>query len=1131
MTHAQFIAADPAHSVWLAAHAGTGKTKVLVDRVLRLLIAGEEPSAILCLTYTNAAAQEMQLRLRSVLSRWVMQDADDLLVTLRELLGRDADAAEEALARNLLCGLMDDAYGVQMQTIHGFCQSLLARFPVEADVSSHFTLMDERTAQEALQEARMRLYQQAATQPRSALSAALRSMAAQMSDQRFADVMEAVVRHHTRFAPWFADDDGLVHYRQALAEGLGITQADITAEQAIATLLPLHADMERELRDAIALLSAGGKTMVGLAGILLQWLESARDEAAFNDYCKGFITEKGDARKARSFYTEAFAKSHPHYAELLDFEQTRVMHAQQLLLSLRLFDFNQQLAVIIEQLLVLYSDMKTAQGMIDYDDVIRYAYRLLQKPDMGGWVMEKLDQRIQHIMLDEAQDTSPLQWRLLQMLLEELFRTDVYYERARTLFVVGDRKQSIYRFQGADPAGFDANRVRYQQQMEADAQALVLPVLDQSFRSVEAVLRVVDATFAEDAVRKGVSVVPFGHAVHRAGQGGRVELWPLIVTTKAAIPAPWDVGKPLYNPQDGENTLAENLSQQIAKWLSQGRELCSQGRAVEAGDIMVLVRRRSALVRLLASKLKQLGVAVAGSDRIKLGAHIAVKDILAIADFCLLPADDLTLATVLKTPWFAWDEEALFALAYGRGESSCWERLHAQPEYAVTLAQLAQIREAGLRMAPHEWLVLLLDQLQGRRLCKARLGNEVDELFDELLNQALVFEANHVPSLQAFVHWLRVGDEDIKRDMPHSLNAVRIMTVHGAKGLQAPIVILPDTTGFPPKQDIFWWQAAGEREVGYAVPTGMMVPAQIAQLKSEQAEQVLQEYRRQLYVAMTRAEDELYVCGTINKEEPADGSWYDLVRGGLASLPQCERVEDADGVTMRLVCEQTVPPKAGRYYLPSLSGVTVPNWVLSAPAVEPRAPVLLRPSDMLAGADDAVTYESGDGAEIARLRGVLIHQLLQWAPSAGANLRYEMLQQMAAHFAPPAARLPLEAIVEESWRILQDASLAHCFDAHGMSEISVCGSLFGRPVSGQIDRLIVRDGAVIIVDYKTDRLVPESALVAPEKYIRQLAIYRALLQSVYPQQRVSCALLWTANGCWMPVADEQLDRVLLALQA
>lgn len=1109
MTAAQKIASDPAHSVWLAAHAGTGKTKVLVDRVLRLLLAGVAPSSILCLTYTHAAAQEMQVRLRRELARCAMMDDITLQRELQALLQRPPLMEETALAQTLLCRLIDATDGVVVQTIHGFCQSLLARFPLEAGVAPHFALLDDRSSRELLHEAQLAMYRDAAEDP--LLHQALHAVATQIGDDSFAKLMKAVVLHQGRFAGWFSQPEGLEAYQAALAAALAVELPDAPAPS------------EEWMRETVAVLSRGNDTMQKLAVKILRWVESDQSVADFEAYATGFLTDKLERRTERSFYTSVTRKSSSDLARMLDAEQERVYRLRHALLNQQLLEFNQQLAQIAHAVLAAYSRLKAAQGMIDYDDVIRYAHVLLRGEQMGAWVMEKLDHRIQHVLLDEAQDTSPLQWEILRLLIEELFQRDTYQADMRTLFVVGDRKQSIYRFQGAQPDAFEANREQYRGRLLADGQAFETPVLDASFRSVAAVLDVVDAVFSDDTVRNGVSDMPVSHQAFRSGQAGQVELWPLLVATPSPVLPPWEVDAPQYEPDDGSSLLAEHVSQTIAQWLKEGRELASKGRAVRAGDIMVLVRRRGALVRLLASKLKRLGVPVAGADRIRLGAHIVVKDIVALAEFCLLPHDDLTLACVLKTPWFGWSEDALFALAYGRGEQSLWQSLQADSQWMPACSLLADIRDASQCLSPHDWLVMLIDTLEGRKHCKRRFGDEVEELLDELLNQALLFEEMHAPNLQGFVHWLKAGDDDIKREMQQGKDAVRIMTVHGAKGLQAPVVILPDTASLPPNNEVLWWDESGEMPLAFAKPSGMKDTQKLAELKADEAAMMQQEYRRLLYVAMTRAEDELYVCGAAKKDEAREGCWYELVQRGMESMPALEHLDNG---VRRVRCAQTAPLKEAEI-LPALHAVTaLPAWAGFGAPAEPDSPALLRPSDVLE--QEKREAPVGAGAAIAKARGTLTHQLLQWVP-ADVKVSREQLMRMAIHFMPPSPALPLGEVVDEVYRITQSAELMGYLGADGRAEVSLCGELGGRPVSGQIDRLVVRSDEVVIIDFKTNRTVPVAAQEAPAYYVRQLAIYRALLAPLYPERKMRCILLWTADASLMELTAAQLDSALLAL--
>lgn len=1112
MTDAQFKASDPACSVWLSAHAGTGKTKVLVDRVLRFLLQGAPPSSIICITYTKAAAMEMQLRIRKKLTEWVSADEKKLQKSLHSLLGRDALDQECTMARTLLCRLMDDCDGVRVQTIHSFCQSILASFPVEAGVTPHFQLMDERTSQELFQEARQRFLGDVATEGHdSQLMQALADVAAGVSDMGLQDIMKALAGQHRRIAELMRGASALIRLNTRLYHYWGMPYRT-SAEDILHPQGGLYqAECKEQLLATVALLLAEkSKTVKALGQAIVSWFDSDGSPTAFGAYTKSFLKADGDKKTPRAFYTETFAKAHPQQAAWLDEEQERVYQLRERLEGARVARFSEAVLSIAEGVLSLFQALKREAGWLDYDDLIAHTLDLFRQDGMAAWVMVRMDQQFKHILIDEAQDTSPQQWLLTQYLIRELYDASVM-ESPRTLFVVGDEKQSIYSFQGADPRGFELWQRYYEAHFDQQGLPFEHLSLDMSFRSSQAVLEVVDACFPSSR-----------HDVWRQGQAGQVELWPLVEKQKVETPVSWEVEEPLYFQESPVQRLCDNVATSIAGWLRDGRQLASQGRAVEAGDIMILLQKRKPLAKRLAAALMRAGIPVAGADRLKLNDHLAIQDVMALANWSLHPDDDLALACVLKGPWIGYSEDQLFELSYNRGEALLWQRL-AESD-AVSFDRLNEIRYQARSLSPHDWLFYLLEKLNGRIECKRRFGDEVDELFDELLNQSLVFESGHTPHLQSFVHWLHASDTEIKRELEQASGAVRIMTVHGAKGLQAPIVILPDTTRTPDApRGVLWWDDMPDGEsICFAQPVGSQ-SHKIRGIKDALKARDKEEYLRLLYVAMTRAEDELYVCGWEPSKASKQRSWYDVISGGLSTLESKQELEDG---RIRLAYEQTAAVDVRKCEEKKRADVPPPIW-LSQSARKESAPRILSPSLSYAGEEEH--YGDGDGSELAIARGNLIHGLLQWLPKPEASFEKSVLFDMAHALAVSVEGLNIEVVVEEVWRIRQDRRFDTIFSKTSMAEVSLVGYVRGvggesLPVSGQIDRLLIEDGVLHVVDFKSNRVVPQTPEDVPTAYIHQLWMYRALLAASYPDYSIKTSLLWTASPEWMVIPQELLDR-------
>lgn len=879
----QFISADPSLSVWLCASAGTGKTKVLVDRVLRMLLRGDPPSSILCLTYTKAAAMEMQIRIQKVLAQWNRCNDDALQQSLAVLLGTPPSLEETVRARTLLATLLDSVEGVKIQTIHAFCQSLLSRFPQEAGLVAAPEVMDERTRMELINEAHRRLLVAASgTSSDKALTHAVHHLASRMADVTVQKLLEEMARQHLLLR---ALTDGAFDESALLPmmyDGLGVTQSD-TPHSIIQAFQQSTVPLEHDVRATIAALGSGGKTVESLAKTLSDWLESSGDEAAFKALSKAFLTAEGEPKTVRAICTETFAKNNPAHADTLQRFQQSIYQAHDQCAALDVARFTQSVLRVASSVLEFYRDLKSARGLHDYDDLIADTLKLLSTSGMCEWVMAKLGYSIRHILVDEAQDTSPQQWQLVRLLTQELMVPDALPDGQRTLFVVGDPKQSIFKFQGADPYAFSAMQHYFSAWFERSNQRFETLSLEQSFRSSKAVLALVDAVCAVPHVADAIGQERVVHEVYRSDCEGHVCLWPVIQVQKPELLKPWEVNEPNYQPFDANEALAKQIADTVADWLHNGRMLTSQQRTISADDIMILLRTRAPLASKINRHLLLRGVAVAGADRIALTEHLAVQDILAIAQWCLLPDDDLILATVLKGPWCEWNEDALFALAYNRGDASLWQRLGASDDafHQETCIRLTRFYEQSRTLKPYEWIHFLLTNEGGLTALLSHFGAEAQDICEELLEQALLFESQHTPVLQLFVAWMRTQSFNTKRELVEGSGGVRVMTIHAAKGLEAPIVIVPIINRGASSADALLLDWHKDHTVCYVVPPAADVPLKIEALKANQAHLRDQEEYRLLYVALTRARDELHIAGALSREGWNKNSWYPLLESVL----------------------------------------------------------------------------------------------------------------------------------------------------------------------------------------------------------------------------------------------------------
>ncbi len=1134
----QRLAADPAASVWVSASAGSGKTKVLTDRVLSLLLEGTPAERILCLTFTKAAAAEMAIRVGKQLSGWATAPDAKLRDDLGQLLGHRPEAADLVLARRLFARVLDVPGGLKIKTIHGFCQSILGRFPVEAGLAPHFEVIDERSAAELSEAARDTVLTRA-TEDRE-LGEALRAVTGHVDEPRFGELMANLAAGRHRLGRFIASQDGAEGAVAAIRARLGLAPGDTDATICAAAARE-SAFAGTALRDAArALLDSGATGDQERGQAIADWLAAEPDARAarLEDYAGGFLTATGAIRKTLA--TKPVIARHPGIDEVLAAEALRIVavldrrRAQATALA------TAGLLRLGAALLAAYDSAKRSRAQLDYEDLILRTERLLTRPGVAPWVLFKLDGGIDHILIDEAQDTSPQQWRVIAALADEFFAGEGARDVVRTMFAVGDIKQSIFSFQHADPDEF--RRMRAHFATLAEAAGVWRPIeLDVSFRSAAAVLDAVDGVFARPEAASGVTEpgATLRHFAHRRGQAGLVELWPAVTPRARVEEESWAPPTDRRSGDDPKGRLAHVLANRIAGWI--GHEfLPARGRTVRAGDIMVLVRARTGFVEALVRALKDLGVPVSGVDRMVLTEQIAVMDLIALGRFLLLPEDDLTLATVLKGPLVGFDDDDLFALAHDRGERSLWRRLGERaadaPRWAAARDWLAGLLARVDFTRPYELYAEILSRPTvgpgtGRQRMLARLGPDADDPIDEFLNLAFAHERGHATALESFLHWVEAGEATVKRDLAQTgRDEVRVMTVHGSKGLQAPIVVLPDTMTKPRVNPQILWDG----DMPLWPPRGTLRDSVCDGILESTRERAFEEYRRLLYVAMTRAEDRLHVCGAEGRKAPPEDCWYRLVALGLAKSAEPVEFDFSaagpdgwSGPGRRLANPQEAdarpdPPPA------SEAAVTVSTeaWMTRPAPVEPVPSRPLAPSRP---SEPEPPVRSPVGADNSRRfqRGLTIHRLLEVLPELpAANRRGAALRYLAgpAHDLDAEAR---DALVGEVLAVLDDPRFGAIFGPGSRAEVAVTGLIEGpdgtEAVSGQIDRLVVTPTEVLIVDFKSNRPPPASADAVPDLYWRQMGAYRAVIGGIYPDRSIRCALLWTDGPRFMPLSGPRLD--------
>ncbi|XUY26718.1 double-strand break repair helicase AddA [Agrobacterium sp. rho-8.1] len=1162
----QTRASDPTSSAWVSANAGSGKTHVLTQRVIRLLLAGCRPSAILCLTYTKAAASEMSSRVFDRLADWATLSNADLSNRITAIEGRVPDLIKLKEARRLFAKALETPGGLKIQTIHAFCEALLHQFPLEANVAGHFSVLDDRAAATLLAEARRTLLTAVSMEEDQPLAQALAYVLDIADETGLEALLGAIVSNRNAISGFLeqARKNGGIDTTLRMRAGIGARETEETAAAAywpLPGLSGLSMDTYLTLADEI-----GGSRVIDVAYALR---EAARATDVFKrvEFIEAaLLTSQGAPKSDAYVINKAMQKSAPDLLDDLIAARAHVVACRDRYRTIRMLEATRHALTLAERLIGDFEDLKKQRSQLDFEDLIERAATLLNRDTAGAWVHYKLDQGIDHILVDEAQDTSPVQWSIIQSLAADFFHGETARMGQRTVFAVGDEKQSIYSFQGARPERFSQESRETQRRVTAVEQTFHSVRLPLSFRSTDDVLAAVDQVFSLPEHAEGLSAEkePVEHRSNRQGQAGTVELWDMIaaepVENEEDWTAPFDALRESAPPAIVARRIAARIAEMIGKEtvVEKGVE-----RTIEAGDILVLVRKRHAFVNALTRELKQRkNIPVAGADRLRLTDHIAIQDLLALARFVLLPEDDLSLAALLKSPLFNHSEDDVFDIAAKRPpDTSVWQYLKTVSvleegrHFAASVALLSRFLILSKTQTIHDFFAAVLTLHEGRAKFLGRLGNEASDVMDEFLSFALDHEKTGLPGLQSFISVMETDAPEIKREQDKERGEVRIMTVHASKGLEAPVVFLVDGgskafihSHLPKLRFIETDKVSLPIWLPIWLPGKGFDNALVSKDEDRLKLSAEQEYRRLLYVAMTRAADHLIVCGYRGPRENLD-CWHAMIARSLAADEnRCKRQafsagsEEWDGLLWhstprdaKAITQTEPPPAPVREVLPpSLMQPLPPPPILPRPLSPSGAGTIIDDGseDLLVTSPLFAKQEVSSG--LALQRGRLVHRMLQTLPEYPIGQREEAARryaERAARFWPDNER---EKLIRSTLAVLSEPALQSAFSANSRAEISIMGTLrLGNKdfaVSGRIDRLAVEEDRVILVDYKTNRVPPVKDADIPLAHRAQLAIYKSILEPLYPDKIFICALVYTENASFVTLSDDALSAALAAIE-
>ena len=1108
----QAEASHPAQGdVWLSASAGTGKTQVLTARVLRLLLHDARPETILCLTFTKAGAAEMANRINEILGRWVRLRSTDLAADLRAL-GEPFGPDAQAKARTLFAKVLDArGGGLRIQTIHSFCQSLLGGFPAEAGLIPGFRAIEGREEAALAQSVLAEMVAEADTGGQIGLIERLQQLSHRLGEDAARAVLDRCAREPEAMEELGGGIDAQVR------RWLGLGDADPDA-----ILLSACTDgaFDRSALERIRTLNGDWGTPTGLkrADAISAWLAMPPEQRAQSITLLTDVWAKSDG-EMRSF-KKGQAPSAEDYAALGEKMFAFFNGNLELQRLARTAEHIANCLIVGQAYSRAYTAAKQAQGVVDFNDLIRHTARLLDTHGMGDWIRYKLDQATDHVLVDEAQDTNARQWDIVKAIAGEFYAGEgAKAQTVRTLFTVGDYKQAIFGFQGTDPKEFEKAKAHFTDLATGAGREVKDLSLAHSYRSGRPVLALVNQLIdIVTPAAMGLDRAPVAHESARSGQSGSVTLWPPVKAKDEG-----EEGEEAEESwlSDSELKWAAEIASKVRDWtLGPNRlRLRNEGRDADPGDVLILVQKRGDLARTIVSRLHEAGVPVAGVDRLALNAPIVVQDLMACIRFVLQPDDDLNLAALLVSPLLGWSQDDLYDRGKKRTGVSLWQYLgEHKPQPLLDLLGAADFS------TPHRFLESILSgPMQGRKKLIARLGEEARDPIEELLNQALAIEREVTPSLQLFADWFDRGEVEIKRDSAQSGGAVRVMTVHGAKGLQAPIVILADATrdpDFKKARELDWVAEDGLKLPIFRPRKNEMVGSLMTSAEASDLRE-REEHWRLLYVALTRAEEHLFIGGALKPRQMTKGlgerCWHLQVDRALAAMG----IAEVDG-ERTLVHHEAEPRRARSMEPETVRTVREPEWLRKPAPEEARPPRPLAPSAILP-ADTVSDPPPSPEMRRAAERGARLHSLFERLPNVEPARRAvfadRWLREAAAMDDPDARRL----LIGDALRVLDDPAFAEIFAPDALAEAPLAGVVEGQVIAGTVDRLLVSDARVLVVDFKTGRRVPATADAVAPHHKAQMAAYVAVLRGIFPDREVRAALLYTAGPNLIQLTDSDLE--------
>lgn len=1104
----QKIASDPNNSCFIFASAGSGKTKILTDRVLRLLLSGVKSSKILCLTFTKIAALEMKERILGELSLWCIIPDSELKNKLQKLTNYNFPDKELSNFRVIFIDILDDISSLKIETIHSFCNNLIKKFPIEAKVNPNFSIIDDTLSQKLLNQSKKQLLKKAIHN--SDIGEKITQIIENSGDQGLFDIIFDIIDKREIFYHLKNSFQNIEDLSQRIFDIIGAHPQKNT--EILLNDFFNFTENDQNLLDLCQKLSDFPQQTNLQAKIYIEKYILDKNYDNFLEYCNIFLTKNFEPKKL--IITKKFLENQPFYQDIIISEQARILKIIEKLNSFKIANQTSNIIFIANEILEIYDNLKLANGYLDYKDLIIKTNNLLQDNENSEWIKYKLDNLYDHILVDESQDTNHLQWHIIKLITDDFFD---FEESNRTIFAVGDEKQSIYGFQGADPNIFSDIFTYYQSKFQNIGKNFQEITLNNSFRSSNAILKAVDLVFLDDFYAKKISKL--SKVQHQAirSNPGKVEIWPIIAKEKTAIKNAWDLDFSQNQQKSSKEILAIKIAKEIKSWIINKKNIIDkngQNRPIQYRDIMILLKNRTNnLGNLIRKYLIEEKIPVAAPDKIKLTNNLLIQDIISLLKFILLPEDDLNLSCLLKSSFIALEEEKLLELCHIKNakKTNLIAILQSNdPENYHFLQNLQQKYQSSQNII--EFLLDFLSNDQIIAKIKGNFGHISEELLNYFKSLTIDYQNQEAFSLQEFIHQIESNTSNVSLENKTIFNEVRIITIHSSKGLEAPIVFLPDCAHNTQNikinnfgNNIIWYQ----NKIPIARFSKENQNKFLKDIILEQEEDNYNEYLRLLYVAMTRAENELYICG-FNDGNLSENSWYNLITKAISNKCLKENFIDKEleiNDKKLLFCDKfTANSDNFEQKIAKIEQKTVkiPDFLTkNIPTIADH--IIIYPSkiyDKFENFKDNLEQKQQKSVNI----GKITHKILEFLPNLGQNSEKSL--QIAQKYLENQniTGKNQKIILKNIQNIIENPDFNFLFSKNSRSEVAISAKIDNKIISGQIDRLILDKNSVIIIDYKTN------LTKNPDLYQDQLDSYKKIITKIYPNKKIITAIIWTYHG-------------------